>query len=54
MAKKNKIKRPAASTSMAGDEFNPDYSIIRKDLKQIGTLVGILFFILVASSFFLR
>lgn len=50
MAKKNKFQnQPAART-----EFNPDYSMVKKDLKRIGMLAGFFIFVLVALSFFLR
>jgi hypothetical protein len=50
MAKKNKIQvQPAARA-----EFNPDYSMVRKDLKRIGMLAGFFIVVLVALSFFLR
>ena len=36
------------------NEFNPDYTMVKKDLKRIGTLAGIFFVVLVVLSFFLR
>ena len=35
-------------------EFNPDYSHVRRDLRQIGIMAGGFFVILVVLSFFLR
>lgn len=35
-------------------EFNPDYTMVKKDLRRIGTLAGIFFAVLVVLSFFLR
>lgn len=35
-------------------EFNPDYSMVKKDLKRIGMLAGFFIVLLVALSFFLR
>lgn len=57
MAKKN--KRPAQSASITHipatrAEFNPDYSMVRKDLKRIGSLAGFFILVLVALSFFLK
>lgn len=57
MAKKN--KRPAPSLSFTNAppqkfEFNPDYSLIKKDLRRIGALAGFFIGVLVILSFFLR
>lgn len=57
MAKKN--KRPTPSVSVANTppqkfDFNPDYSMVRKDLKRIGALAGFFIVVLVALSFFLK
>ena len=58
MSKKNKrsIKRPAsvASAPITRSEFNPDYTLVKKDLKRIGMLAGFFIVVLVALSFFLR
>ncbi len=57
MAKKNKkAVQPATFTSApaAREEFNPDYSMVRKDLKRIGALAGFFIVALVALSFFLK
>ncbi len=35
-------------------EFNPDYTYVRHDLRQIGIMAGSFFVILVVLSFFLR
>jgi len=47
---------PASRVTSASksEEFNPDYSFVRKDLKRIGTLAGIFLTVLVVLSFFLR
>ncbi len=57
MAKK--IKRtttvsvtPSSATSR--NEFNPDYSAVKKDLARIGMLAGFFITVLVVLSFFLR
>jgi hypothetical protein len=57
MAKKN--KRPTASLSFTNTppqkfEFNPDYTLIKKDLKRIGLLASFFIGVLVILSFFLR
>ncbi len=36
------------------NEFNPDYSHVKRDLRQIGIMAGSFFVILVVLSFFLR
>lgn len=35
-------------------EFNPDYSIIKTDLKRIGILAGSFFALLIVLSFFIK
>lgn len=55
MAKKN--KRPTqgmANNPPQKFEFNPDYSLIKKDLKRIGILAGFFIAVLVALSFILK
>lgn len=56
MAKKSKrqVRRRPALTPAARDEFNPDYTDVKKDLKTIGTLAGFFVAVLVILSFFLR
>ena len=54
MAKKNKRPAPVMSTPPVRMEFNPDYSMVRKDLKRIGALAGFFIVVLVGLSFFLR
>lgn len=57
MAKKNKrASQPATFTSApaAREEFNPDYTMVKKDLKRIGSLAGFFIVALVALSFFLK
>ena len=57
MAKKNKNRRTAtvnvAATSSRND-FNPDYSYVKKDLARIGTLAGFFIIILIVLSFVLK
>ena len=60
MAKKSRSVSTKAAPTFAGiqrgsvsAEFNPDYSTIKKELKQIGILAGSFFAILIALSFVL-
>jgi hypothetical protein len=41
------------NTQNLPDNFNPDYSYVKKDLRTIGILAGIFLTILVVLSFFL-
>lgn len=57
MAKKN--KRPTPSVSVTNTppqkfEFNPDYSMVKKDLTRIGILAGFFIMVLVVLTFFLK
>jgi hypothetical protein len=57
MAKKN--KRPTSSAPVVNTppqkfEFNPDYSMVKKDLTRIGILAGFFITVLVVLSFFLK
>ncbi|MBI2332723.1 MAG: hypothetical protein HYU84_11295 [Chloroflexi bacterium] len=57
MAKKNKRPTPAVSVTNTPPqrfEFNPDYSMIKKDLARIGVLAGFFIAVLVALSFILK
>lgn len=57
MAKKNKRPTPAVTISNQPPqkfEFNPDYSMVRKDLARIGILAGVFIAVLVALSFILK
>ena len=57
MAKKSKRQvrmRPVQQTAPVRNEFNPDYSDVKKDLKTIGSLAGFFVLVLVVLSFFLR
>ena len=42
---------PSASSR---NEFNPDYSVVKKDLKRIGLLAGIFTTLLIVLSFFIN
>ena len=56
MAKKSKrqVSRRSTKSTITREEFNPDYSAVRKDLKSIGSLAGFFVLVLVVLSFFLR
>ncbi len=61
MAKKNRSVATKSSPTFAGiqrgtvgQEFNPDYSTTRQELKRIGTLAAGFFVILIALSFFIK
>ena len=58
MAKKNKRKTGSKPSRVAraprtAEEFNPDYTEIKNDLKNIGLLAGMFLTILIALSFIL-
>lgn len=50
MSKKNK-NRPAAATARS-NEFNPDYSTTKRELKRIGIIAGAILVILVVLALF--
>lgn len=54
MSKKYKRQTPRQVSSLSAKpvEFNPDYSIIKRDLKRIGLLAGTFFAILVVLAIF--
>ncbi|MBL8102401.1 MAG: hypothetical protein JNM02_07725 [Anaerolineales bacterium] len=57
MAKKNKRPSPSVivmNTPPQKVEFNPDYSMIKKDLVRIGSLAGFFILVLVVLSFILK
>jgi hypothetical protein len=55
MAKKNKRPTPIAHIPSARPtEFNPDYTMVKKDLRRIGFLAAFFVTVLVVLSFFLR
>ncbi len=56
MAKKSKrqVSRRPLRTAPVREEFNPDYSDVKKDLRTIGSLAGFFVAVLVVLSFFLR
>jgi hypothetical protein len=54
MSKKTKRQVPRQYSSLSAKpvEFNPDYSIIKRDLKRIGVLAGTFFAILIILAIF--
>jgi len=54
MSKKTKRQAPRQYSSLPAKaiEFNPNYSIIKHDLKRIGVLAGTFFVILVVLAIF--
>jgi hypothetical protein len=54
MSKKTKRQAPRQTSSFASKavEFNPDYSIIKRDLKRIGLLAGSFFALLIVLAIF--
>ena len=54
MSKKNKrqVSRPASALLAKAVEFNPDYSVIKRDLKRIGILAGTFFGLLIVLAIF--
>jgi hypothetical protein len=54
MSKKNKRQAPRQVSSISAKvvEFNPDYTIIKRDLKRIALLAGTFFVILVVLAIF--
>jgi hypothetical protein len=53
MVKKNKRAVKPAHRARTAEEFNPDYTEIKNDLKRIGLLAGMFLAILIVLSFIL-
>jgi hypothetical protein len=49
-----KSQEPTAVQSARMNEFNPDYTDVKKDLKRIGVLASTFFVILIALSLILK
>jgi hypothetical protein len=49
-----KSQAPAAVQPARSNEFNPDYTDVKRDLKRIGILASTFIFILIALSFILK
>jgi hypothetical protein len=57
MSRKHKRQTSLSAAFMPAqraNEFSPDYTHIRRDLRRIGLLAGTFFVVLVGLSFFLR
>jgi hypothetical protein len=54
MARNNKKTTVSVTSSPGRNEFNPDYSDVKKDLTRIGTLAGFFIVVLIVISFFLK
>ncbi|MFH2039010.1 MAG: hypothetical protein ABIJ65_06190 [Chloroflexota bacterium] len=56
MSKKNKRQTSygtkRSGTAITRDEFNPDYSNVKRDLKRIAILAGSFISVLIVLSFF--
>jgi hypothetical protein len=55
MAKKNKRRTSVRVASASPrNEFNPDYTYVKRDLARIGTLAGFFVLVLIVLSFILK
>lgn len=57
MAKKKKNRRTAtvnAGSASSRNEFDPDYTYVKKDLTRIATLAGFFIVVLIVLSFVLN
>ena len=54
MAKNNRRTSVSVTSSAKAPEFNPDYSIIKRDLGRIGTLAGFFVVVLIVLSFIIK
>ena len=54
MAKNIKRTSVTVTSSPKSTEFNPDYSIIKRDLGRIGTLAGFFVVVLIVLSFIVK
>jgi len=54
MSRKNRRQAPRQASILSAKpvEFNPDYSIIKRDLKRIGLLAGTFIAILIVLAIF--
>jgi hypothetical protein len=51
---KNRRTSVSVTSSAKNTEFNPDYSIIKRDLGRIGTLAGFFVVVLIVLSFIIK
>jgi len=54
MEKKNRKASAGTTSATARNEFNPDYTYVKRDLARIGTLAGFFFVVLIVLSFFIK
>jgi len=54
MNKKNRRPTTRSTIPPMPTEFNPDYSMVKKDLARIGILAGTFFVALIVLSFFIK
>jgi hypothetical protein len=57
MARKSKRqvnRRSKKVSAIRGDDFNPDYTAVKKDLKTIASLASFFVVVLIVLSFILR
>jgi hypothetical protein len=57
MAKKNRrtsVSVNVASSAASRNEFNPDYTHVKRDLGRIGMLAGFFVVLLIVLSFFIK
>ena len=55
MARKNKRTATVnVSSAPSRNEFNPDYTYVKRDLKRIGSLAGFFIVVLIVLSFILK
>jgi hypothetical protein len=54
MARNNKRTTVSTASTPSRNEFNPDYSYVKKDLTRIGILAGSFITLLIVISFFLK
>jgi hypothetical protein len=55
MAKKNKRTTTVSVVAASSrNEFNPDYTYVKRDLARIGTLAGFFIVVLIVLSFILK
>ncbi len=57
MARKKKNRRTTSvsvASARSREEFNPDYTHVKKDLARIGTLAGFFIVVLIVLSFILK
>lgn len=52
MSKKSKRRTTTLRSTPAKQEFNPDYTPVKRDLRRIGLLAGIFVIILIVLSLF--